>query len=249
MQQLSLSVVLPVIGVADSLAATVAECLALTALQGADVEIIIADASGDGREAAVADRLAATHSAVAVIRYPQPLGYRQILHDAWGVARGTYVAALAVGGPATPADMARLLPALADHAAVIGYREPPVRRAAEAIFNAIVRARLAPGLRDPALALGIYRADLRDLLSPNGPDSLAHAAIYAAARARGLAVAQVAVAGRHSYPRTSLADLGKALTSAEAPREGGVQRGALMGAGVILAACGLWLLRRLRRLA
>lgn len=248
MQQLSLSVVLPVSGGADSLAATVAECLALSALQGADVEIIIADASGDGRQAAVADRLAATHSAVAVIRYPQRMGYRQILYDAWGVARGAYVAALHLGGPATAADMARLLPALAGRAAVLGYREPPARRPAEAIFSALIRARLAHGLRDPALGLGIFRADLRDLLPPEGPDRLAHAALYGAARARGHTIAQVAVSGRPDYPRVSLADLSAALSHPGAPGPGGAPRGATLGAGVVLAAGGLWLLRRRRRL-
>jgi hypothetical protein len=248
-QQLSLSVILPISGGADLLAATVAECLALSALQNADVEIIIADASGDSRQAAVADRLAATHNAVAVIRYPQRMGYRQILHDAWGVARGAYVAALYLGGPGTPSDIGRLLPALPGHAAVFGYREPPARRPAEAVFSALIRARLAPGLRDPALGLGIFRADLRDLLSPAGPDSLTHAALYAAARRRGFTVAQVAVAGKPSYNRISLADLSAAITNGDAPATTVAPRGTVVGIGVIFAACGLWILRRLRRLS
>lgn len=251
MDQFSLSVVLPVGGRSGPLAAAVAECLALGAQAGADLELIIADDASDDGAAALADRLAATHSSVAVIHYPRRRGYRQTLRDAWGVARGQYIAALDIAGPAAPSDIARLLPAAPGHAAVLGYRVPPPRRPAEVAFAAAVHARLAPDIRDPALGLGLFRADLRDLLSPDGPDALAHAELYAAARGRGLPIAQVAVGGRGRSSRAgapSLADIGSALRPGHAagpPRR--ARQGAAAGAGVLLAACGLWLVRRLRR--
>jgi hypothetical protein len=248
-EQFSLSVVLPVSGRADSLAATVAECLALRAQPGVDLEIIIADDASDPPAAALADRLAATHSSVAVIHYPRRRGYRQTLWDAWGAARGRYVAALDSAGPAAAADLARLLPAAELHAAVLGYRVPPPRHLNELAFAAAVRARLTGDMRDPALGLGLFRADLRELLSPSGPDALAHAELYAAALGRGLPVTQVAVgrrAGRTGVP--SLTTLGAALAAEPAVGDQGRgKQGVAAAAGMILAACGLWLLRRRRR--
>lgn len=246
MEQFSLSVVLPVGGRAGALAATVAECLALGAGSGADLEIIIADDASDDATAALADRLAATHSAVAVIHYPRRRGYRRTLLDAWGVARGQYLVALDVAGPAAPGDIARLLAAAPGHAAVFGYRVRRPRRPSEVAFAAAVGALVAPALRDPALGLALFRADLRDLLAPEGPDALAHAELYAAARRRGLPIAQVAVGTRRERaPAPSLADIGAALRAGAPPGPRGRPRNA--AAGLLLAACGLWLIRRLRR--
>lgn len=251
MDQLTLSIILPVGEASGSLAATVAECLTLAARHGADCEIIIAD---DGSVAALADRLAATHSSVAVIHHSRRRSYRHALRDAWAVARGEYIAALNLAGPAPAAAIARLLPAAPAHAVILGYRVPPPRRPAEALFAAAVRARVAQDLRDPALGLGLFRADMRDLLQPDGPDALAHAEIYAGARRRGLPIAQVAVAARPAGAAApSLADLAAAVAyrgatpPAATDPEQRTRRGAGVGAGVILAAWGVWLLRRWRR--
>ena len=247
MKQFSLSVVLPVGDAPAALAATVAECLALGAQQLADLEIIIVEAGGDPGVATLADRLAATHSSVAVLRYARRRGYRQGLYDAWGVARGAYVAALDLAGPAAAAGLARLLATAPEHAAIFGYREPAPRHPAARLFAAAVGARVAPGLRDPALGLALFRADLRDLLAPEGPDAMAHAEIFAAARRRGLAVAQGAVPGKAGRAAPSLAAIGAALSHGGAD-EGQARRGATVGAGMLIAACGVWLLRRWRRL-
>lgn len=247
MTQFSLSVVLPVSDAPAALAPTVAECLGLAAQHDLDLEIIIAEMSGDAAAAASADRLAATHSSVAVLRYQRRRGYRRALHDAWGVARGAYVAALDPAGPAGPADLARLLAAAPGHAAVFGYREPAPRNPAARLFAAAVGARLDPTLRDPALGLALLRADLRDLLSPDGPDALALAELFAAARRRGLPVAQVAVSGRPGRAAApSLSATVAALSRGATADEGRPARGAAVG-GILLAACGVWLLRRLRR--
>lgn len=253
MEQFSLSIVLPVNNVASLLAAAVAECLTVAAQHTAEFEIIIADdASADGTSE-LADRLADIHTPVAVIHYPRRRGYRQALHDAWGVARSTHVIALAVAGPATAADIARLLPATLDHAAIFGYRVPPPRHPAESLFALTVGTRIAPGMHDPALGLALFRSDLRDLLTPEGPDALTHAHLYAEAHRRGLSIAQVAVPGKTTRPAPpSLADSAAAISyrGAAAPSAdtaSSSRQGAVVGAGVLLAAGGIWLLRRWRR--
>lgn len=253
MEQFSLSIVLPVNNVSPLLAAAVAECLTVAARHTAEFEIIIADdASADGTSE-LADRLAAIHTPVAVIHYPRRRGYRQALYDAWGVARGTHVIALAVAGPAAVADIDRLLPARLDHAAIFGYRVPAPRHPAESLFALTVGTRIAPGMHDPALGLALFHSDLRDLLTPEGPDALTHAHLYAEAQRRGISIAQIAVPGKAARPAPpSLADTAAAIAyrgtgvpSADAA--GSSRQGAALGAGVLLAAGSVWLLRRWRR--
>lgn len=231
MKRVNLSVVLAVGERSGDLAPAVATCLSVATSSGADLELIIADAAGDGPTAALADRLAATHSSVAVIHYPRRLGYRQVLYDAWGVARGAYIAALDLSTPAAIGAVGRLLAAGDTHAVVLGYRVPPSRRPRDLATVAVARARLDRELRDPALGVGLFRAELRELLAPAGAGVFAHAELYAAARRRGLPVTQIAVPARELAP---VADER-------------AQGGAALGAGVLLAACGLWLLRRWRR--
>ena len=238
MTQFSLSLVLPVTNVVASLAAIIAECQTVAAAHTPDYEIILADdASSDGT-GELADRLAAIHTPVAVIHYPHRRGYRQALYDAWGVARGTYVVALALAGPATVADIARLLPAAPDHAAIFGYRVPSPRHPAERLFAALAKLRVAPGMHDPLLGLGLFRNDLRDLLPPNGPDALTHAELYAAVRQQHHKIAQIAVPSHaETAARGTFGATGAALG----------QRGSVVGAGVLIAAGSLWLRYRWRR--
>lgn len=253
MEQFSLSIMLPVTDVSPLLAAAVAECLTVAARHTAEFEIIIADDASTDGTGELADRLAAIHTPVAVIHYPRRRGYRQALFDAWGAARGTHVVALALAGPAAAADIDRLLNAPRDHAAIFGYRVPPPHHPAEALFAMTVGARLAPGMRDPALGLALFRSDLRDLLTPEGRDALTHAGIYAEAQRRGLSIAQIAVPGKTARPAPpSLADSAAALSdqgagTAAAGTPSSSRQGAAVGAGVILAAGGIWLLRRRRR--
>jgi hypothetical protein len=111
---------------------------------------------------------------------------------------------------------------------VLAYREPPTRSLRQRTLTAIAR-RIAPDLRDPTLGMALFRADLRDLLDPSVPDSLTHAAAYAAARQRGLSVTQIAVS---------------AHTAADAAPN---RPSNALGIGMIIAAGSLWLLRRVIR--
>jgi glycosyltransferase involved in cell wall biosynthesis len=226
-EQISLSIVLPVRADARRLAAAAAECLAIAASQPGAVEIIIVDDAADHDTARLADRLAVTHSSVAVLRFRRRVGYRRALHDAWGAASGQYLIAFDPGGPARASDIPRLLAAAPGHVAVLGYREPPPRGLREYAFATTAR-RMAPDLRDPGLGLALFRADQRDLLDPSGPDSLTHAAAYAKARRHGLSVTQVSVSSGAGAPVPA-------------------HPSGALGLGLLVAAGSLWLLRRLRR--
>jgi hypothetical protein len=148
-------------------------------------------------------------------------------------------------GPASIAELPRLLAARGDCAVVVGYRVPPPRSPLAAAYAAAVRATLGSDMRDPALRLALFRSDLATFLPDNVPDGLVHPEIYARARHAGLPVAQVAVSGRRgrdSLTGAALID----LVSYSPPRVGSRQ-GALMGALTIAVAGGVWLLRRRRK--
>jgi hypothetical protein len=227
MSQVQLSMLLSARSTTQRLSLVVAECLAIAAQQPAPCEIIIIDSAGDRDTSRLADRLAATHNSVAVLRFNRRTGYRQALHEAWGAASGHYIAALDLNGPVGAAAIPRLLSAAPGQAVVLAYREPPTHSLRERTLAAIAR-RSAPDLRDPTLGLALFRADLRDLLDPSLPDSLTHAAAYAAARQRGLSVTQVAV---------------NAYSAADTPN----RPSNALGIGMVIAAGSLWLLRRVIR--
>lgn len=220
MASLSLSIVLPVHR-PEGLSTLVAECLAAAARYVDDYELILV-VDGNTAASTAAARLASTHWPVAALHYPRRRGYRFVLSEGWSVARGDYILTLESSNLASGAEITRLLALMPSHAAIFGYRERPALDPIERLVATAIRARVAPAMRDPTLHLALLRADLRDLLSPVGPDGAAVAELYAAARQRALAVAEVAVAG--------------------AP--GAAGRSALRAGALLLLAGGLWLLRR-----
>lgn len=239
-----ISAVLPVRNQAGTLAVAVAECMAVLSRHCPDYEIILVDDGSSDATPRQADNLAAAYDTVMVLHQPEPRGYAAALRAAWQVARGDYILAASLAGPAGVAELPRLLAAHGGSAVVAGYRAHIPRSPLAPIYAATVRTLLGCDLRDPALCFGLFRADLAGLLTDDVPDSLAHAEIYARARRAGLPVAQVAISGRRgraTAPASALIEL-----ASYRPPSGGHQ-GALMGAAALLVGGGLWLLRRRRR--
>jgi hypothetical protein len=231
---------------ASSIAAAVAECMAVASRHCDDYEIILIDDGSDDGTREQVDHLAAAYAPVMVLHQAQPLGYAAALRMAWQVARGNYILALSLAGPAGLAEVPRLLAARGTHAAIVGYRVPAPRSPLASAYAAAVRAALGTDMRDPALRFALFRADLAGLLPSKVPDSLVHPEIYARAARAGLLVAQVAVAGRRGRDSVAGTDL-LDLVSYRPPSAGSLQ-GALMGALTLAVAGGLWLLRRRRKL-
>src|SRR5690606_19057961 len=95
---------------------------------------------------------------------------------------------------------------------------------------------LGVDLHDPAMRLGLFRADLVELIPERADDMLVHAQIYAAAVRRGLSIAQVAVpARRDNAGELELGALTRLIGQSPPPRPG-----VAVGAA-FLAAAGLWL--------
>ncbi|NNJ12277.1 glycosyltransferase [Chloroflexales bacterium ZM16-3] len=238
---ITISAVLPMRNQASTLAATMAEYMAGISRQCPDHEIILVDDGSSDGTARQADYLAAAYDSVMVIHQPEPRGYAAALRTAWQVARGDYIFAASISGPAGIADLPRLLAALGDNAVVVGYRARPPRTPLALIYAAAVRTILSTDLRDPAIRFSLFRSDLAELLTDDVPDGLAHAEIYARAKQAGMPVAQVAISGRRG--RVATAGAAMIELASYRPPSGGRQ-GALMGATALLVAGGLWLMRR-----
>ncbi|MFQ3662165.1 MAG: glycosyltransferase [Chloroflexaceae bacterium] len=220
MGQYSLSIVLPVHR-SEGLDNLVAECLAVAARYVDDYELILTAARNTDVGATVS-RLAATHWRVSTLPFTRPPGFRAALRQGWSVARGDYILTFDQERLASGAEVARLLAIAADYDAVFGYRAAPPRDPLTWLRGAVLGARGRPLPRDPLLRTFLIRAELRDLLAPEGPDAPVPADLYAAALQRGLAIAEVPVAG----------------VSPTRPR------GALEAGALLLLAGGLWMLRR-----
>jgi len=238
----TISIVLTVRNQAGSVASAIAECMAVAGRHCDDYEIILVDDGSSDGTREQADHLAAAYAPVMVLHQPQPQGYAAALRMAWQVARGSYILAASIAGPASIAELSRLLAARGESAVVVGYRVPAPRSPLAAAYAAAVRAALGSDMRDPALRFALFRSDLASLLPDRVPDGLAHPEIYARASRAGLPVAQVAVAGRRGRDsRTSAAMIDLVGYSPPSARS---RQGALMGVLTLTVAGGLWLLRR-----
>jgi hypothetical protein len=211
----------------------------------ADYEIILVDdGSSDGTPDQV-DHLAAAYTPIMVLHQPEPRGYAAALRMAWQVARGDYILAASLTGPASIAELPRLLAARGECAVVVAYRVSAPRAPLAAAYAAAVRAALGSDMRDPALRFALFRSDIAGLLPDKVPDGLAHPEIYARASRAGLPVAQVAVAGRRG--RDSLTGAAMLDLVSYSPPSASSRQRALMGTLTLAVAGGLWLLRRRKR--
>lgn len=241
---LTISIVLPVRNQAGLIAPAVTECMAVASHNCADYEIILVnDGSTDATRDQV-DSLAAAYAPVMVLHQPQPRGYAAALRSAWTVARGDYLFATTISGPAGVAELPRLLTVLDNHAVVVGYRAGLRRTPLAQIYATAVSAFFGTDLRDPSLQFALFRSDVADLLPETTPDGLAHAEIYTRARRMGLSVAQVAISGRRGREAASSAAL---IELARYSPPSNRRQGAFMGSCAMVVAGGIWLLRRRRK--
>ncbi len=237
----TLSIFLPVRNQAATLAATVAECMAIASQHCADYEIILVDDGSTDGTGQQADHLASRYDPVMVLHLPEPRGYTAALRAAWGVARGEYLFASNPYGAVGINELPRLLAHADAHAVVLGYRTQRPTSPLSLFYTILVRLLLGVEILDPSVRFALLRSDLLPLLPDLVPDGLAHGEIYARADRGGLRVAQVEVQSQGGAEPLASAALFELLRYYQ---QGGVQQRIKLGAIILLAAFFLWLARR-----
>lgn len=207
----SLSVVLPVQNVAQSIAQTIREMVRVVAGWGIDCEIIaVNDGSTDGTRR-ILKRLAAEYPLLRIINLPQPRGCDAALAVGLRAAHKASIFWMACDGQFDIRDLASCLPLLDRYDIVLGYREnsPTERLVQVKRWGARQWHRLVLGapLTDPHCQFQLMRSDvLRQ--QPKLAQVLTAGERGAAIAQSGLRFTQVAVqhqsqprARRHRSPK------------------------------------------------
>lgn len=145
----SLSMFFPVHDEEANVVPMATRCLAVLPDCAERFELIIVDDGSTDRTGALADAFAAAHPATRVVRHAAKRGYGAALRSGFGAARHEFVFFTDGDLQFDPAELARLVPRIADADAVVGYRQaradPWTRRLAGRGWNLLLR--LATGLR------------------------------------------------------------------------------------------------------
>ena len=163
-----ISVVVPVRDEEDNIDTLLAEIAA--ALAGRSFEVVyVDDGSADGTPA----RLAAARArmpGLRVLRHRRSAGQSAALVTGIRAARGTWIATLDGDGQNDPADIGKLVAALADADVAYGVRarrrDSAARVMAGRLANAIRRAALGDDATDTGCTLKVIRREHVDLLVP-----------------------------------------------------------------------------------
>jgi dolichol-phosphate mannosyltransferase len=190
-------VILPVFNERESLPGLVDELAAVLDGVGEPYEILLVDdASTDGSGAWIA-AAARARPAVRALALAGHEGQSAALAAGFQAARGAVLVTLDADGQNDPADIPRVLAALAGADVVSGVRTPRddrwLRRVSSRVANAVRRAVLRDGVSDVGCSLKAYRAEfVHGLPLFRG----AHRFLPALCRARGARVVELPVAHR-----------------------------------------------------
>src|SRR5262245_53423353 len=124
--------------------------------------VVVDDGSSDGTWELL-DRLAAGERRLQPIRLDRPRGQTAALRAGFDVARGRLIATMDADLQCPPSDLVLLLESLGDADMVCGIRtgrrDPLSRKVASVLANGTRRLFLAPGLRDLAGPLRVFRRE------------------------------------------------------------------------------------------
>lgn len=187
MNEMTLSLVLPVRDNAINLTHVVLECMAVVPLHFADYEIIVVDDGSRDTTPTLADDLAASYDPVMVIHHARPHGYARALFSGWSVARGDYILCLDTSGEVSISELERLVPFIGRYDIVIGYthRQGFRTRFANRLF--------ALDLYDLEHQISVFRSTLRQRLPVESSGAAAYVELYVMAYRARATVQQVEV--------------------------------------------------------
>jgi 4-amino-4-deoxy-L-arabinose transferase-like glycosyltransferase len=158
----ALSVVVPAHDEAENLERLLAEVRAALDPSGITWELIVVDDGSTDATPAILAALAAVDRRLRPLRLPERRGQTAALVAGFEAARGPLIATLDADLQCGPSDLPTLLAMMKDTDLACGIRarryDPPTRRFASAVSNLGRRAVLAPGVRDLACPLRVFRA-------------------------------------------------------------------------------------------
>lgn len=161
----ALSVVVPAYDEAPNLERLVTEIAAAVDSLGLVWELVIVDDGSGDATPAILETLAVADSHVRPLRLPRRSGQTRALEAGFRAARGALLATLDADLQCPPRALPDLIRLVRDDVADLacGVRmrrdDPPSRRIASAVANGARRALIAPGVRDLACPLRVFRAD------------------------------------------------------------------------------------------
>lgn len=207
---MELSVVLPCYNEAENIEHTIREVASWFRTSNIDGEIIVVDDGSVDGSGALADALRKDVPHLMVIRHAKNMGVGVAQSD--GCDRGTkkYVGYMDSDGQFKAEDIELLLPKLADHRIVAGYRkkraDPFVRTLNAWLYGWLVRSMLGVRKRDVNCGLVLFEKELWPSIRPAyASGGLFPAEMYLNVQRLGETIAEVAVP---HYPRRAGAQTG-----------------------------------------
>ena len=161
-----LSFFLPAYNEGDNIRAMVERALEVLPRFADDLEIIVVDDGSRDRTREIAEELAARHPEVRVISHARNRGIAEAMRTGFDSCTRPFVFYTDGDLQFDTADIARLIPAIHDADAVIGYRlkrRDPIRRLLTAwVYNRLIRLLFDVGWRDVDSAFKLFRREIFD---------------------------------------------------------------------------------------
>ncbi len=196
----SLSVFFPCYNEADNIRRVVAEAMDFLPTVSDDFEVILVDDGSRDGTGEIADELAAGDDRIRAVHHEANRGYGGALQSGFGAATKELVFYTDGDGQFDISDLAAMLPLIAEHDIVNGYRrrreDSALRRLNAYLWGVLVQRLLGFRCRDVDSAFKLYRREIFDHVEMKSTGALIDAEILARARRAGLTLAEVPVRHR-----------------------------------------------------
>lgn len=196
----SLSLVLPAWNEGEVIAVAIAEADAALRSVVDRYEIIVVDDGSTDDTADQVQQIAATNSAVKLVRHDPNQGYGAALRSGFAAATMDLVAFTDADCQFDLSEFDRMLLLARRYDVVCGYRidrkDPMLRCLYSKVYNAMVRTLLGTGVRDVDCALKVFRRDAMSQIEISGNGFLVNSEMLVQAHRHGMSVVEVGVSHR-----------------------------------------------------